>query len=642
MLAISAWLLAICGMLAFPLNAQAHAVLVRSDPSIGVVLKSPPARIQMWFSENLNPPFSTSSVVLLPKSSTQGVTGEETRVDLQNASVNANNAREMDLSLKPNLSPGVYLVFYRTQSTVDGHIASDSFLFTVAEPDGTVPTYKGTLPAPPIIDDTLETTNSLDFSTIFSGLMATLFEAGIVFWVGVQLWVIFVCELTEIKDLELLALDREVRRYFEHVLAIPILLLLLVANSGILLSQTLALTGGQWLSALAPSLLWQCIANPPFGTYWSIREIVLVLVLVLTGGQFLKRFPSWLTALSPWLQLGLGLILLIAVTLSGHAAAVDGDIVVGSVLIDWLHLLAASLWVGGIFYLVVAYLPVLRGKPFEKQVQPLLTLLSRYSPLALTGVILMAISGPSNAAIHLPTWSQLFTTAYGCILLSKTLLVMLMICSSAVHVFWLRPHLKKHYEKYKQALAIGQQEEKEVVPLQMIAKDVTALERSLQQKTGLLIGILRWEALLGIAVLLCSGLLSIFAGTLLPAALLQPAGDSFARSSGSARPVVQTIQTTDGLFTAMLTVSPNHQGPNAFTLHILKQPSISASQLTISIDATQPGMDMGIVTVHLRPDEKGNFTGNGNFSMSGKWRLSLSIRTPDAVFHRAQIEVYPT
>ncbi|HEY4386886.1 MAG TPA: CopD family protein, partial [Ktedonobacteraceae bacterium] len=585
LLAITAWLFALCGMLAFPLNAQAHAVLVRSDPSIGVVLKSPPARIQMWFSENLNPHFSTSSVVLLPASSTQGVTGEETRVDLQNASVNANNAREMDLSLKPNLSPGVYLVFYRTQSTVDGHIASDSFLFTVAEPDGTVPTYKGTLPAPPIIDDTLETTNSLDLSTIFSGLMATVFEAGIIFWVGVQLWVVFVFELTEIKDLELLTLDREVMRYFERALAMPTLLLLLVANSGILLSQALALTGGQWLSAFAPSLLWQCIANPPFGTYWSIREIVIALALVLAGGQFLKRFPSRLTALCPWLNLLLGLILLIAVTLSGHAAAVDGDIVAGSILIDWLHLLAASLWVGGIFYLVVAYLPVLRGKPFEKQVKPLLAILSRYSPLALTGVIFLAISGPSNAAIHLPTWSQLFTTAYGRILLGKTLLVMLMICSSAVHVFWLRPRLKKQYEKYTQAFVVAQREDEMAPPRTQtqgrIMEDVKTLERSLQKKTSLLIGILRWEALLGVAVLLCSGLLSIFAGTLLPAALLQPTGDSFSRFTGSAQPVVQTIQTTDGLFTITLTVSPNHQGPNAFTLHILKQPAIPTSELTV-------------------------------------------------------------
>lgn len=46
-----------------------------------------------------------------------------------------------------------------------------------------------------------------------------------------------------------------------------------------------------------------------------------------------------------WINLLLGLALLIAMTLSGHAGAVPGSISIYSLLGDWLHLLAASLMV---------------------------------------------------------------------------------------------------------------------------------------------------------------------------------------------------------------------------------------------------------------------------------------------------------
>src|SRR5258708_20645734 len=116
--------LAIFLTLLFPAVASAHAILLRSDPTKDSILSIPPKQVRMWFSEALNPAFSTAVVV----------NGENKRVDNQDAHVSPNDQTEMDLSLHPNLPQPVYIVINRTDSAVDAHILSDFFNFNVAYP----------------------------------------------------------------------------------------------------------------------------------------------------------------------------------------------------------------------------------------------------------------------------------------------------------------------------------------------------------------------------------------------------------------------------------------------------------------------------------------------------------------------------
>ncbi len=84
----------------------------------------------MWFSEDLNPAFTTAAVV----------NAKNQPVDQKDAHVAAGDSKEMDISLKANLPPSVYIVIYRTDSAEDGHILRGSFIFTVANPNGSLPT----------------------------------------------------------------------------------------------------------------------------------------------------------------------------------------------------------------------------------------------------------------------------------------------------------------------------------------------------------------------------------------------------------------------------------------------------------------------------------------------------------------------
>src|SRR5213078_3398566 len=89
--------LAICLTLLFPAIASAHAILLRSDPAKDSVLSIPPRGVRMWFSENLNPTFTTAIVS----------NGVRERVDNHDAHISPNDTKEMDLTLKPNLPPAV-------------------------------------------------------------------------------------------------------------------------------------------------------------------------------------------------------------------------------------------------------------------------------------------------------------------------------------------------------------------------------------------------------------------------------------------------------------------------------------------------------------------------------------------------------
>src|SRR6266567_836753 len=337
-------LLALGLAFAFPAASEAHAILLRSDPAKDAVLPVAPSQVRMWFSEALNPAFSTAVVV----------NGANKRIDIGNALVSPSDATEMDVTLKPNLLPAVYVVIYRTDSNVDGHILTGSFLFSVARPDGTVPTLSpGAHPGVNALGGNLsgQYTGQLDGPTLFNLIMITLVELSVVFWVGAQFWQLFVLLPATEDHTELATTNKQVQQRFERRLALPTLLVLLVANMGVLIGQAISVTGGNFGSALAPGLLVSLVTSGRFGTFWLMRVIVIFLALRLALYQLqFKQRPPHIDLLLRWANLVLGLALFIAITMSSHAAAVSPTSLTLALVVDWLHLVAAALWVGGMLY----------------------------------------------------------------------------------------------------------------------------------------------------------------------------------------------------------------------------------------------------------------------------------------------------
>jgi len=627
---------AICLMVLFPVVASAHtahAILLRSDPAKDAILSVAPQQVRMWFSEDLNPTLSTAVVV----------NAENQRVDNSDAHISSNDPAEMDVTLMSNLSPAVYIVVWRSDSNDDGHILRGSFIFTLARPDGTVPTLSGnTIPGQNALGSGNLTglyTGQVDGPTLFNLIAITLVELGAVFWVGAQLWLVFVLQPVSEDHKEQSNTNQQVQLRFERLFSFPTLLVLLLANIGVLLGQALNFTGGQWGPAFALTLLSNLATSGRFGTFWMMREIVIGAALLLSLCMlFFKRRPKVINSLLPWANLILGLALFIAITMSSHATAVSKNVVFYAVPIDWLHLLSAAFWVGGIMYIATTYLPVIHRAPIAERARSLITVLPYYTPWAIAGVAIMAVTGPFNATFHLTSWVQFITTAYGRALVVKILLVGALLTTSSIHVGLLRPRLKKEYWKYAYIagrVAVDQATTVSDRPTKLLVQQVNLREGRLSKKTRLLTEVLRWEPLLGVAVLVCVGLMNVFAGTLSPTSTQQQ------QPTENIKPFNTTVKTTDSKFTIMLNVNPNRFGTNIFTVSVVDNSTGKpTTNVGVSLYTTMLDMDMGTDTVNLLPDGQGHFSASGDLSMGGNYQIRIQIRTPNNTLHEARVQFY--
>ena len=113
-------LVALALLLSGAAGAGAHAFLERADPRAGSTVKTPPTRVRLWFTESLEPAFSSVRV--------RDEAGR--RVDEGDSQVDPSNTRLLRVSLPP-LPPGTYKVIWRVLS-VDSHVTEGDFTFRVA------------------------------------------------------------------------------------------------------------------------------------------------------------------------------------------------------------------------------------------------------------------------------------------------------------------------------------------------------------------------------------------------------------------------------------------------------------------------------------------------------------------------------
>jgi len=625
---LAAILVAMSLVLVFPATSQAHAVLLRSDPTENAVLHVAPDRVHLWFSETLN---ATLSSVTVFNQANQ-------RVDNRDASLASGDAREMDVTLAPRLPPGVYTVVWRATSDDDGHIVPGSFLFTIARPDGTLPPSSGgTIPGAHA-QGSSALSGQLDGPTWLTLFMITLLELSAVFWVGAHLWQLFVLPAATEDHQELSTVNQQVHRRFERRFALPVLLVLLLANSGVLVGQALTITDGNVVSAFAPTLLGTLVTSGCFGLFWLVREVIIVLALrlALYPMQF-KQCPYHVNSVLSWANLLLGLALFMTITMSSHAAAVSGNTVVYALVADWLHLVAAALWIGGMLYIATAYLPSLRQYPVTERARVLVTTLPYYSPWAIAGVLLMALTGPFSATTRFSSWGQLLTTLYGQVLTLKILLVGALLLTSTMHVFLLRPRLAKEVKKY--AYAVARLQALQAAPEQnrtvkLLDQQVKRREGRLAKRTGRLTWILSFEPVLGVAVLLCVGLLNVFAGTLTP--VKTPSITTFSPPTTRVTPSSTSANTATGVFreyplpqsdSQIMRLAIDHEGRVWFGEMGKNYLAVFDSRAQTFQQMTPPHGRYGVMGVQVAPDDTiwfveqyANYIGH-YFPTTGRYQL---------------------
>ena len=103
------------------MGAAAHAFLDHANPRVGSAVRTAPREVTMWFTQELEPAFSTAEVT--DASGAQVSTGK--------ASVSPGDRKELRVSVK-SLAAGTYKVSWRVLS-VDTHTTEGTFTFRVGE-----------------------------------------------------------------------------------------------------------------------------------------------------------------------------------------------------------------------------------------------------------------------------------------------------------------------------------------------------------------------------------------------------------------------------------------------------------------------------------------------------------------------------
>jgi copper transport protein len=383
-----------------PVTAAAHAVLLRGTPSNRQSLTRAPDQVQLLFSESLDRVFSSVGVI--------DASGQ--RVDLGDGRVDAADDHLLTVSLKPGLPDGVYTVLWRSLSSIDVHPDEGQYPLFVGVP---VAQQAGSSGAG-AITATPETT----FGRWWFYLGASLFGGTLATWKFV------IGRLVEGPDAE----AREALRRRVYRLIVLGGVLLIVGTLFTAVAQAAAAANVSLVSALGQPVA-DLLLRGRFASIWWPRmglEVASVLLIVIGGVEGLASECALATLPA----------VLLTSALTSHGAAIPLGAAPG-IAIDWLHILGATAWVGGLIGLVVLA-PALWGAARSGPDPLLRTVIVGFGPFALAAALTVVLSGTLQSVLELGSWVALLSTTYGQLVLVKVGLLVAMLLLAVFNAWRVR------------------------------------------------------------------------------------------------------------------------------------------------------------------------------------------------------------
>ncbi len=548
-----------------PRNAFAHAELAQSEPAVDAIVATSPTRVTLWFTEEPELRYSEIRVV------------DRANRRMDRGDLRSEPSDRLALSVGvPDLTAGSYGVIWRALSTVDGHTTRGAFTFTV-----------GLDQIPTEVNLTVGEASST--ATPDRVLLRLLTYVGYAGFLGAIpfLWLIAVPSFGWASALRGV-MEEVVRR--SRSLALLALGLTVVAMLAALVLQAADAAG----TSIA-GVIGEPIASIALGTRYGILWWIRVGLLLAVGALLvLPDAPRRLVFIGP-LATGLAAASLLAHALTSHGAAATGS-ALAPVLTDWAHLLALTLWVGGLIHLAAA-LPVLtRAEPRTQATQVAADLIPRFSTLGVFAVITLAFTGLYQSWLLVGSLPALVETAYGRVLLLKVVVVAILLAPAAINLLVLRPRL-------------GEAAKRRV--------DGTTLLRNLRRTVA-------GEMALAVLVLIMAGAL----------ANLQPGRDAQAALGMQATTTVEDLRAT-------LRVQPGIAGPNRFDVLLTDRsgrPITGAEKVALRF--TMQAMDMGETELTALPRGDGHYIAQGGaLVMDGFWRVEAVVRRPGSDDVRPSFDV---
>ncbi|GAA1133383.1 copper transporter YcnJ [Kribbella jejuensis] len=368
--------------------AQAHPVLLRSTPSDGQTVRTPPRQIDLWFSE---PPTAAGLDIAL--------SDRDGKAFPVTARI-ADQGIHVVLTGFPELPRSVYELRWSVVSKYDLHRLQGTLVFGVglAATSSGRPAESVTGPAGTVADVVLG----------WFDLAATAVVSG---------WVLLVALWSRRRGFALPA---------ESVVTMRGL-----AAAFAMLSVFASLARGarQWSEAAGADSGLAVVKDSGQLLRWSLREVVLVVICALLVRQS-RRGASGSAATLPLICLLFGDLVLRAAT--SHARG--GPL---SLAVLAIHQVAALAWVGGL--VVLGFLTArLRG---ERRLT--LDLWRSFGPVAACSVAVLTITGLLLTGRQVASVDAALSTSYGRALLIKLTLAGVLMALGLRHALRLHPWLRR-------------------------------------------------------------------------------------------------------------------------------------------------------------------------------------------------------
>lgn len=555
------------GVLASP--ADAHALLERSYPAAGASLPRAPRAMLLYFTEAPEPTLSTVSLL---DSSGQIVPG------VGKPAVVPSDARELRATL-PSLTDGVYTVNWRTVSKVDGHVTGGSFAFGIG-----VQPPAGAAVAQGAQGGSLST-GSTPAPAAVAGLWLLYWGLALLAAAGATGMLVFGWRLPGGARIVIAA------GWLAAAAGILTMILSERAAAGVPFGELFGAAAGRSLLAQAAAVA-VCGVAAFFAARSPAGPALAVLGAAAAGALFVHAQ-------------------------AGHAET-QSSVRLLNVADQWLHMLAAGVWVGGLVWLLLG-LRNLDGAAGAAAVR-------RFSQLALAAVALIAVTGVLRAVPEVGSFGALVSTSFGVTLLIKSSLFVVLMGIAWRNRYRLVPKLAGPAPAAPGVLspvmggapadppvrAAGTESRLPgagaLPPGGAAARVIGSLQRSI-----------RSEVALAAIVLVVAAVLS----GLPPASFVEAAGQKTASPS-------VTVTGSDFATTARvrLTASPGTVGPNRFTVHVVGYDSGRPLPARgVRLEFSLPSNPNVASSLNLARATGGTWTGQGtNLSIDGQWDIDVVVQ----------------
>lgn len=377
--------LAILGLLS-PRTTSAHVTLDRSNPTPNSVLAQSPGEIRLWFSEPIEQRESTIRLF------------DRTGAELPEIQTRAGDTPESLVAPLPKpLATGTYSIVWNALSAADGHPLQGYFTFTVGA---------GADVAPVTVPLDLDTGGApLWLQSVARWLVLLTLAVAVAVW---PVWLLVLWPALRNEP----ALARAASMH-AGMIGFGAVVAGVLANLLMLGVQASFLQRGSLVSRMSETL-----TETRFGRLWVARVGLLLLLAMAL------RMVPWLEPLRKRALTAVGLIVAalapVPLSLNAHAAGVNPGRT-PAIVFDLAHLLAASLWFGGLVLLIgllsrSAPVGVDRRAVFGRAIP-------RFSAMALVCWGVLVVTGLYATWLHIGSRDALLQTGYGQSLLFKLIVV---------------------------------------------------------------------------------------------------------------------------------------------------------------------------------------------------------------------------